>query len=116
PHARNISDSTQPYRPRAYSLTIRQAGSNSGLRTCRLASNRRVTAEALSTRRAAGSDTLVTSLSEMFLFRGTGAVVVTVALPSDYVAGASAPPFTRDVGASDPIRTSPRWDFCDLSA
>src|SRR5438105_2495804 len=36
--ARNISDRTQRYSPSAYSLITRQAGSNSGLRTCKLAS------------------------------------------------------------------------------
>jgi hypothetical protein len=40
PRQINISDSTHPYRPRAYSLIIRQEGANSGLKTCRLASSR----------------------------------------------------------------------------
>src|SRR5262249_8422149 len=39
--ATNISDSTQLYRPFAYSLTTRNDGSNSGLSTCKAASNRR---------------------------------------------------------------------------
>src|SRR5437870_12586000 len=38
PYAANISESTQPYWPLAYSLIMRQAGENSGLSTCRLRS------------------------------------------------------------------------------
>jgi hypothetical protein len=54
PHERNISDNTQLYRPRAYSLTTRQEGSNSGLNTCRLASRRIVEAASMTASQAAG--------------------------------------------------------------
>jgi hypothetical protein len=41
PHKKNINDNTQAYFPFAYSLTMRQAGLNSGLRICKIASNTR---------------------------------------------------------------------------
>src|SRR5262245_40657245 len=113
PQARNSSESTQPYRPSAYSLTIRKDGSNSGLNTCRLASSRRVVAAVMSARRAAGSEILSAPLFDLTLFIVT--VVVTLVLLSSCAAGASALPFTSDVGASDSYRTSPRHELIDLS-
>ena len=42
----NISESTQPYWPLAYSLIMRHAGENSGLSKCKLRSKARPTTDA----------------------------------------------------------------------
>src|SRR5215472_10487470 len=56
--APNINERTHPYFPFAYSLTTRHEGSNSGLRTCRLASSRMVATANPAAIRAAGVETL----------------------------------------------------------
>src|SRR5438105_14695389 len=64
PYAANISESTQPKWPFAYSLIMRQAGENSGLSTCKLRSNKNAAAEAAMARRAASGEIVDLALSE----------------------------------------------------
>src|ERR1022692_5301219 len=54
---KNISDSTQPYRPSAYSLITRHEGENSGLNTCKAASSKIVTKVVVIANHAAGPAT-----------------------------------------------------------
>jgi hypothetical protein len=59
----NISDNIQPYPPFAYSLTTRHEGSDSGLSTCKLASNSRTAPAAAIATRAAGTEIVVVSVT-----------------------------------------------------
>ena len=60
----NISDSTQPYRPLAYSLINRHAGENSGLSTCKLSSSSRAATAAAMATYAAETEIFASALSD----------------------------------------------------